>query len=75
MTESLLGRKSIFWTINGINGSLANPGQAPILRTKSVTKKEINKCMAEIYDPGGIRSRAARLISQYHNHWAKENSP
>ena len=68
MTESLLGRKSIFWTINGINDSLANPGRAPILRTKSVTKKEMNKCMAEIYDPGGIRTRAARLISQYHNH-------
>ena len=34
----------------------------------------MNKCMAEIYDPGGIRTRAARLISQYHNHWAKENS-
>ena len=40
----------------------------PFLRTKSVTKKEINKCMAEIYDPGGIRTRAARLINQYHNH-------
>ena len=39
-----------------------------VLRTKSVTKKEMNKCMAEIYDPGGIRTRAARLISQYHNH-------
>ena len=38
------------------------------LRTKSVTKKEMNKCMAEIYDPGGTRTRAARLISQYHNH-------
>ena len=65
MTESLLGRKTILWTINGINDSLANPGRAPILRTKSVTKKEMNKCMAEIYDPGGIRTRAARLISQY----------
>ena len=40
----------------------------PVLRTKSVTKKEMNKCMAEIYDPGGIRTRAARLISQNHNH-------
>ena len=39
-----------------------------ILRTKSVSKKEMNKCMAEIYDPGGIRTRATRLISQYHNH-------
>ena len=39
-----------------------------ILRTKSVTKKEMNKCMAEIYDPGGTRTRAARLISQNHNH-------
>ena len=29
-----------------------------VLRTKSVTKKEMNKCMAEIYDPGGIRTRA-----------------
>ena len=38
------------------------------LRTKSATKKEMNKCMAEMYDPGGIRTRAARLISQYHNH-------
>ena len=39
-----------------------------VLRTKSVTKKEMNKCKAEIYDPGGIRTRAARLISQNHNH-------
>ena len=39
-----------------------------LLRTKFATKKEMNKCMAEIYDPGGIRTRAARLISQYHNH-------
>ena len=75
MTESLLGRKSIFWTINGINGSTAHPRRAPILWTKSVTKKEINKCMAEIYDPDGIWTTAARLISQYRNHWAKENSP
>ena len=51
-----------------LNGSMANPGRAPILRTKFVTKKEMNKCMAEIYDPGGIRTRAARVISQYHNH-------
>ena len=29
------------------------------LRAKSVTKKEMNKYMAEIYDPGGIRTRAA----------------
>ena len=75
MRESLSGRKSIFWTINGINDSLANPGQAPILRTKSVTKKEMNKCMAEKYDPGEIRTRAAQLINQHHNQWAKENSP
>ena len=46
----------------------SNPGRAPILRTKSVTKKETNKCMAEIYDPGGIQTRAAQFISQYHNH-------
>ena len=39
-----------------------------LLRTKFVTKKEMNKCMAEIYDPGGIRTRAARFVSQYHNH-------
>ena len=39
-----------------------------VLRTKSVTEKEMNKYMAEIYDPGGIQTRAARLISQYHNH-------
>ena len=47
-TPPLKGRKSIFWTLNGINGSLANPGRAPILQTKFVTKKEMNKCMAEI---------------------------
>ena len=39
-----------------------------LLRTKSVTKKEMIKCMAEIYDPGGVRTRAAQLTSQYHNH-------
>ena len=33
-----------FWTLNGINGSMAYPGRAPILRTK----KQMNKCMAEI---------------------------
>ena len=38
------------------------------LRTKTITKKEMNKCMAEIYDPGRIRTRAARFICQYHNH-------
>ena len=48
MTESLLGWKSIFWILNGINGSLAYPWQAPILQTKSITKKQMNKCMAEI---------------------------
>ena len=46
--KALLGRKSIFWTLNGINGSMANPGRAPILRTKSVTKKQMNKCKVEI---------------------------
>ena len=35
----------------------------------------MNKYMAEIYDAGGIRTRATRLISQYHNQRAKENSP
>ena len=43
MTQSLLGRKSIFLTLNGINGSLANPRRAPILQTKFVTKKQMNK--------------------------------
>ena len=33
------------------------------LQTKSVTKKEMNKCMAEIYDPGGTRTRAANTIT------------
>ena len=28
-----------FLDLNGINGSLANPGRAPILRKKFVTKK------------------------------------
>ena len=38
----------LFFTLNGINGSLADSGRAPKLRTKSVTKKQMNKCMAEI---------------------------
>ena len=46
----LLGKKSIFWMLNGINGSLANPRRAPILLTKSATKKQMNTCMAEIQD-------------------------
>ena len=49
-----ISRFFFFWTTNGINGSTANPGQAPILQTKSVTKKQSNKCMAEIQDPGQI---------------------
>ena len=41
-------QKVNFWTLTGMTGSMANPGQAPILQTKSVTKKQLNKCMAEI---------------------------
>ena len=55
--------------------SRSGRSKSSILRTKSVAKKEMNECMAEIYDPGGIQTRAAGLISQYHNYWAKENSP
>ena len=43
-----LRQKVYLWTLNGMNGSMANPGRAPILRTKSVTKKQMNKCRAEI---------------------------
>ena len=50
MTESLSGRKSIFWMLNGINGSLANLGRAPTLQTKSAFKKQINKCMENVQD-------------------------
>ena len=39
---------------------MANPRRAPILRTKSVRKKQMNKCMAEIKGPVGIRTRDAR---------------
>ena len=34
--------------LDWVHGSMAYSGQAPILRTKSVTKKQMNKCMAEI---------------------------
>ena len=51
-TESLLGRKSIFWTINGITGLSANPGRAPILRTKSVTKKKLKYMILAGFEPG-----------------------
>ena len=37
-----------FFTLNGFNGSMANSEGAPILRTKSVPKKQMNKCVAEI---------------------------
>ena len=59
--KNLLQAFSPFWT-------RSFKGLFFFLRTRSVTKKEMNKCMAEIYDPGGIQTRAARLISQYHNH-------
>ena len=38
------------------------------LHTKSVTKKQMNKCMAEIQGPGGIRTWDSQTQSQYHNH-------
>ena len=56
MMETLLGRKSIFRTLNGINDFVANPGQASILRTKSVARKQMNTCMAEILGPDRIRT-------------------
>ena len=34
----------------------------------------MNECMAEIYDPGVIRTSVARLISQYHNHSKSSSS-
>ena len=57
--------------VSGVRASVSlsvSPSVRLSVLTKSVTKKEMNKCMAEIYDPGGIRTRAALLISQYHNH-------
>ena len=42
---------------NGINGSMANPERAPILRTKSVTKKQMKKCMTEIKGSDVFRIR------------------
>ena len=54
---------------------MANPGRAPILRTKSVTKKQMNKCMAEIRVGAGFELRNSRTQDQYPNHWAKEISP
>ena len=47
-------------TVSDHNSSLSTPCSCELkskqelqfLRTKSVTKKEMNKCMAEIYDPG-----------------------
>ena len=47
-TESLIRQEVHFWALNEINGSMANPRRIPILQTKSVTKKQMNKCMAEI---------------------------
>ena len=47
-----------FWPLNGINGFLTNPGGAPILRTKSVTKKQLER----------IGTGEAWTKSQYHNY-------
>ena len=57
MTQSLIRQEVRLWTTNGINGSMANPGRAPILQTKSVTKKQMNKCMAEIRIGAGFKLR------------------
>ena len=63
MTESLIKQKVHFWTLNGINGSLVIPV------TKSVTKKQMNKCMAEIQDlDRKKRNTITSKKSQYHNH-------
>ena len=35
---------------------MAYPGWAPILRTKSVKKKQMSKCMAKICGSGRIRT-------------------
>ena len=48
-TPPLIRQKIRFWIFNKINGSTANP-KVPILRTKLVTKKEMNKCTVEILD-------------------------
>ena len=34
---------------------MADPGRAPILRTKSLTKKQTTKCMAEICGQDSIQ--------------------
>ena len=46
--KPFLSSKSVFGQEMGLNGSTASPEQAPILSAKSLTKKNINKCMAEI---------------------------
>ena len=48
-TPPLIRQKIRFLIFNKINGSTANP-KVPILRTKLVTKKEMNKCTVEILD-------------------------
>ena len=62
MTESVLGRKSIFFMLNVINGR-----RAPILRTKSVIKKQMNKRMAEILGRAGFQPVTSCTKGQYHN--------
>ena len=43
MTESLLSRKPILWKFNGINGSMANPGRAPINRKAAMFEGVVSR--------------------------------
>ena len=60
MTQGHIRQKGKFWTTNRINGSLASPRRTPILETKSVTKKQIKECIAEIQVQAGFESRKYR---------------
>ena len=45
-----------------------------VLCIKSITKKQLNKCMTEIQGPGRIQTSNSPTKNQYHNNKAKENS-
>ena len=53
---------------------MANPGQAPNLPSKVITKNHVNNCVEEIQASGKIQTQNTWTDDQHYNQWAKEIS-
>ena len=56
-----------FRKMDRIKGSMANRERAPILVTKSATKKQMKKCIAEIQGYNRFGTKNAGTKGQYYN--------